>query len=87
MFEVPEYVVGLPLFNLNMCIAFIIRDLRTQGYFTKYLYPNFLYISWDPIEISGPKQTRKEEAKPKTVRDFISATSTTKDSGKKVLSF
>lgn len=47
-FEVPEFVIGLPLFNVTECITYIIKALKDNGFVVKYLYPKTVYISWDP---------------------------------------
>jgi hypothetical protein len=47
-FEVPEFVIGLPLFNVTECITYIINALKDNGFVVKYLYPKTVYVSWDP---------------------------------------
>jgi hypothetical protein len=47
-YDVPQYVVGLPLFNINECIDFIIKQLTNNGFNVKYNFPKMLYISWFP---------------------------------------
>jgi len=47
-FEVPEFVIGLPLFNVTECITYIINALKDNGFVVKYLYPKTVYITWDP---------------------------------------
>lgn len=58
-YDVPEYVVGVPVFNLNKCISYIIKQLRGNGFLVKYYFPKMLYISWDAIEIQDYKQTQR----------------------------
>lgn len=59
VYEVPEYLFGIPSYNLNKCLAYIIKELRTNGFLVKYYFPKILYVSWDPIEISNYKKERK----------------------------
>lgn len=60
MFEFPEYVIGYPLFDLNMCIKYCEKHLVANGFLVKYLFPNKFYISWDFDEI---KKNKEEERK------------------------
>jgi hypothetical protein len=54
-FTVPEFIIGLPLYNLNAAILYIIDKLHTKGFLVKYYHPNILYICWDYDEINGKK--------------------------------
>jgi hypothetical protein len=47
-YEVPEFVIGLPLFNVTECITYIINALKDNGFVVKYMYPKTVYVSWDP---------------------------------------
>lgn len=47
MFVVPEFIVGAPLFDINHCTAYVISQLRANGFVVNYYYPRALYISWD----------------------------------------
>lgn len=47
-YEVPRYVVGLPLYNLEDCIKFIINQLVQNGFVVEQLYNTYLVISWFP---------------------------------------
>ena len=59
VYEVPEYLFGIPSYNLNKCLAYIMKELRTNGFLVKYYFPKILYISWDPVEITNYKKERK----------------------------
>ena len=59
VYEVPEYLFGVPSYNLNKCLAYIMKELRTNGFLVKYYFPKILYISWDPVEITTYKKERK----------------------------
>ena len=45
-FEIPEFVIGYPLYDLNECIQYIVQKLTTNGFYVKYFFPRVLYISW-----------------------------------------
>ena len=52
-FEVPEFVVGYPLYDIKTCIEFTLNSLNKNGFLVKYFFPKILYISWDLDEISN----------------------------------
>jgi hypothetical protein len=54
-FDVPEFILGLPVYNLNSVILYIIEKLTKSGFLVKYFFPKHLYICWDLEEISGKK--------------------------------
>jgi len=51
-FDVPEYVIGLPMYNLSNCIEHIVRCLKENGFHVQYYFPKYIYISWDFEEIN-----------------------------------
>lgn len=57
MFEVPEYVPGYPIFDLNSCIKFLLTTLKANGFLVTYYFPKILYISWDFDEIKAESQS------------------------------
>ena len=48
IYDVPQYIVGLPLYNINECMDFIINQLNENGFKVVYHFPKFLHISWYP---------------------------------------
>ena len=46
-YQVPEFIIGLPLYNLNDCCDFINKKLNNNGFKTTYYEPNFIIISWN----------------------------------------
>ena len=47
LFEVPEFIIGTPLYNKEELILYIIDSLRKKGLNIKLIYHNIIYISWD----------------------------------------
>lgn len=43
---VPEILIGIPKYNNNDCIAYIIDKLGENGFIIRYTHPNLLFISW-----------------------------------------
>lgn len=57
-YEVPEFMIGYPLYNLNECIAYIVAKLQKNDFLVKYYFPQILYISWNVEEIKEEKLRR-----------------------------
>ena len=45
-FNVPEYIVGEPVYDKGDCTGYLVSQLEKNGFFLKYVYPNTLFISW-----------------------------------------
>ena len=45
-FVVPEFILGIPKYDISTCISYIIEKLQENGFFVKYTHPNLLFISW-----------------------------------------
>jgi len=45
-FVVPEFVLGIPRYNTETCITYIIDKLLDNGLQVRYTHPNLLFISW-----------------------------------------
>ncbi len=50
---VPNYIYGIPLYNFNECMKYVVTSLVKNGFDVKYTHPNLLYISW--LNKSNPK--------------------------------
>jgi hypothetical protein len=54
VYEVPEFVLGYPLFDINECIMHLYHKLTKNGFNAQYIFPRYLFISWalpKPIEM------------------------------------
>jgi hypothetical protein len=59
-YEIPGMIVGLPLYNIQLCTEHVIKKLRETGFLVQLLPPPSLYviyISWDPEEIKPMKKS------------------------------
>ena len=54
--EVPSFVCGYPVYDYNMCIEYVYESLKKNGFYVKYYFPQYLYISWDFDEIKKGKK-------------------------------
>ena len=46
-YKLPDIIYGLPLYDKNACICYIIYKYRIKGFNVKYIYPNAIHINWD----------------------------------------
>jgi hypothetical protein len=46
-FQIPEFIIGVPLFNPQEMRTYVINSLKTNGFQLIYVEPNWLFISWD----------------------------------------
>lgn len=95
-FTVPEFSLDIMSYDMKMCTVYLIKNLRENGFYVKFYYPQFIFISWDPLQIEKISQksvktidTVKQIANSNTTRSvafpFKNANSTAKESGKYVL--
>lgn len=45
-FIIPETIIGVPKYDHGACTAYIIDQLKENGFVIKYTHPNLLLISW-----------------------------------------
>jgi hypothetical protein len=57
----PEFLIGIPIFNAINCRDYVINHLIEGGFLVKYTHPNLLYVSW----MKQPKQKKKKTIKSK----------------------
>ena len=95
-YVVPEFLLGVPLYDVRSCIAYIIHELEENGFNVKYTHPNLLFISWNHwipdyvrleykqrtgIVIDGFGKEVKKEEKEKDKKSNLKSTSSYKPSG------
>lgn len=47
IYEVPEFVMGVPPYDLSKAVSHVIASLERNGYEVAYMFPRALLISWD----------------------------------------
>ena len=47
---VPEFIIGLPMYNLKECIGYLEKKLIKDGFKIIFYEPNIIYIDWKPSE-------------------------------------
>ena len=45
-FNVPEYLIGEPIYDKGECIGYLVSELEKNGFHIKYIHPNALFVSW-----------------------------------------
>lgn len=45
-YVVPEFLVGIPTYDIATCISYLVEQLTKNGFEVKYTHPNLLFISW-----------------------------------------
>jgi hypothetical protein len=59
LIDLPEYVYGYPLYDMNECIKYVLNSLKNNGFLVTYFFPKILYISWDFEEMKTDKKNKK----------------------------
>lgn len=47
VFEVPDIILGKPLYDVDRCTRLLIGNLEGNGFAVTYIFPRSLAISWD----------------------------------------
>ena len=46
-YQIPEFIIGVPLYNINDLKQYIINSLQKNGFKLMYFHPNILFIVWE----------------------------------------
>ena len=65
---VPTYIFGIPIYELNTCIVYIVQHLIKNGFEVNYTHPNLLYISW--LNRKNSLEYKKKETPTKPKEEF-----------------
>tara|TARA_B110000285_G_C14600264_1_gene370347 strand:- start:112 stop:540 length:429 start_codon:yes stop_codon:yes gene_type:complete len=66
-FQIPEFIIGVPLYNVSDLRNYIINSLKRNGFHIVYIDPNWLYISWSKEDRGKPD---KKSMKPKKDKNY-----------------
>jgi len=58
-YEIPQFIPGLPIYNIKNCAEYIIIKLQEHGFNVQYNPPNILFISWDIKPLSKSINLKK----------------------------
>jgi hypothetical protein len=65
-YEIPGFIIGFPLYNLEECLEYTVDSLRKNGFLVQILpkpHIAVIYISWDPNELKPPKAIKQSRPK------------------------
>lgn len=62
-YKIPEFIIGVPLYNINQLKNYLITSLKKNGFETIIFEPNILFISWGDIDLKKLKKKPKKEIK------------------------
>jgi hypothetical protein len=51
LYNVPDFLPGVPVYEVKHCIRFLIIRLTANGFNCKYIQPNIIFISWKQTKI------------------------------------
>lgn len=66
-YQIPEFIIGKPLYNVNDLRDYIINSLKKNGFKLVYIDPNWLFISW---EIKSKKTVITKTKQNKKINDY-----------------
>jgi len=63
-YNLPEYIPGLPLYNMTECVMFLLNLLHEKGFSARYCEGFMIFISWNLPKpnlklIENPKENKK----------------------------
>ena len=63
-YKIPEYIPGLPLYNMTECVMFLLNILHEKGFSARYIDGFMIFISWNLPKpslklIEPPKEDNK----------------------------
>jgi hypothetical protein len=47
-YEIPEFIIGFPLYNLDDCKTTVIRQLKDNGFDVEEFETNIILVKWFP---------------------------------------
>jgi hypothetical protein len=54
LFEVPDFLLGYPIYDLNECVRYVMQFLQNRGFQVTYFFPRILLVSWATAEHTLP---------------------------------
>lgn len=46
MYVIPNIILGMPIYNINECMFYLISNLKQNGFECTYALPNIIMIFW-----------------------------------------
>jgi len=67
-FAIPEFIIGVPLFDIQELRQYMINSLKKNGFQIMYLHPNWLMIDWSKRKKSLQKVQENTQSTIKQVK-------------------
>ena len=80
-YQIPEFIIGTPLYDINELRNYVMNSLKTNGFDLLYVEPNWLFIHWD---VKGPKGLTKNTDVTKNIKQQYKSTDTYQPTGNMV---
>ena len=77
-YQIPEFVIGTPLYDVLELRNYIMNSLKINGFETLYIEPNWVFIYWN---VKGAKSLTKNTNITKQVNNQYKSTDTYKPTG------
>ena len=74
-YQIPEFILGVPLYNINEMKEYIINSLKKNGFQIMYIDPNWIFINWGHqlgMKKLVNKTLKKENKKKEDTHNFKS---------------
>ena len=77
IYQIPEFVIGIPLYDIIELRNYVMNSLKTNGFEILYIEPNWLFIYWN---VKGAKSLTKNNNVTKKIDTEYKSTDTYKPS-------
>jgi|TARA_B110000967_G_C18375935_1_gene312908 hypothetical protein len=67
-YQVPEFIIGVPLYNVLDLRKYLINSLEKNGFKLLYMEPNWLFISWEVKQPTINDSLRKQKSDGKKLK-------------------
>ena len=67
-FAIPEFIIGVPLFDVTELRTYMINSLRKNGFKIMYLHPNWIMVDWTEKKKSLKKVQENTQSTIKQVK-------------------
>jgi len=67
LYSIPEFIFGIPLYNINDLKKYIMDTLKKNGFKLMYFHPNTIFISWD---VENKIKNKDDSKKKKNNKNF-----------------
>lgn len=67
-YTIPEYVVGLPLYNRKDCIEYVVDALRTNGFKVEEVSSVCIRIDWSDESSKSPLGSSRQSQNPPSLK-------------------